>query len=323
MTHPDDGTTRRSSRGNVRRGDNPYRAHTFEELAGLPTCFRDDLLAGKRVLISGGAGGIGLALCVLFGRLGAHVITCGRNAEKLATVEQQLASIGISCRSLVTNIREPEAVDALMDDIWATEGGLDVLVNNAGGQFAARAVDISPKGWAAVVETNLYGTWFMMQSAARHWIADDGGVPRAVGSEPDRVVVNISTLADRANVGIVHTSAARAGQTQLTKSLALELAPHGIRANAIAVGVIRSPGLEHYPPEAIPSFEHNPQRRLGDVQDVAEAAVYLAAPCGSFITGSVIEVAGGGNIWGEYWATGKPQWFEVPPPRYPEDSGSD
>ena len=151
----------------------------------------------------------------------------------------------------------------------------------------------------------------MTQAAVQRWVAEDDGEARPVGVEPDRSVVNISTLTGQGSVGVPHTSAARAGQIQLTRSLALEFAPHGVRANAIAVGVVRSPGLVNYPAEARPSFDHNPQRRLGDVHDVAEAAVYLAGPAASFITGSVVEVAGGANIWGEYWPLGKPDWFLV------------
>ncbi len=291
--------------------DDPFRSHTFDELAALPTVFRDDLFSGQTVLVSGAAGGIGLAIATLFGRLGATVVTCGRNAEKLAAVEEQLGSIGIECWSVPMTIRDPHEVASLMDTVWERAGGLDVLVNNAGGQFAAAALDISPNGWAAVVETNLYGTWYMMQEAARRWIADDGGEPRALGTVPDRSIVNISTLTGRGSVGIPHTNAARAGQVQITKSLALEWAPHGIRANAIAVGVVRSPGLVHYPPEARPSFDHNPQRRLGDVHDIAQAAVYLSAPSGDYITGTVLDVAGGENVWGEYWAIGKPDWYVI------------
>lgn len=288
-----------------------YKSHTFEELVELPTVFRDDLFAGKVVLVSGAAGGIGMATATLFGRLGATLVTCGRNADKLADVEKKLASIGVECWSMQMTIRDPEQVAALMDAVWERHGGLDILINNAGGQFAAEALDISPKGWAAVVETNLYGTWYMMQEAARRWIADDGGEHRPLGTMPDRSVVNMSTLTGRGGVGIPHTNAARAGQIQLTKSLALEWAPHGIRANAISIGVVASEGLTNYPAEAKPSFDHNPQRRLGDVHDVAQAAVYLSAPSGDFVTGSVIEVAGGENVWGEYWPLGKPEWFVI------------
>lgn len=271
--------------------DDPEQSHTFEELARLPTVYRDDLFNDQTVLVSGAAGGIGLAIATLFGRLGATIVTCGRDADKLAAVESQLASIGVASWSIPMTIRDPDQVAALMDAVWERQGGLDVLVNNAGGQFPATALDISPKGWAAVVETNLSGTWYMMQEAARRWIDDDGNKPRPKGTVPDRSIVNISTLTGRGSVGIPHTNAARAGQTQLTKSLALEWAPHGIRANAIAVGVIRSPGLRHYPPEARPSFDHNPQRRIGDVHDVAQAAVYLSARSGEYITGSVVEVS--------------------------------
>ncbi len=289
----------------------PYRSHSFDELASLPTVYRDGLFADRTVLVSGAAGGIGLAIATLFGRLGATIVTCGRDPEKLAAVEEQLGSIGIDCWSVPMTIREPDQVADLMDRVWARQGGLDVLVNNAGGQFAAPSLDISPKGWAAVVETNLYGTWYMMQEAGRRWTADDGGEPRSLGTVPDRSVVNISTLTGRGSVGIPHTNAARAGQIQLTKSLALEWAPHGIRANAIAVGVVQSPGLVNYPPEARPSFDHNPQRRLGDVHDIAQAAVYLSAPSGDYITGTLLEVAGGEGIWGEYWAIGKPDWYLI------------
>ncbi len=294
-----------------RAEDDPYRSRSFEELAALPIVFRDDLFAGQRVLVSGGAGGIGLALCTLFGRLGARIVTCGRDAAKLERVAEQLASIEVECTTHAMTIRNPAQVAELMDAVWQRAGGLDVLVNNAGGQFAAPALDVTPKGWAAVVETNLYGTWYMMQEAARRWIAEDGGKPRPLGSPPTRSIVNVSTLTGRGSVGIPHTAAARAGQIQLTKSLALEWAPHGIRANAVAVGVVRSPGLAHYPPEARPSFDHNPQRRLGDVHDVAQACVYLAAPSSEYVTGSVLNVDGGESIWGEYWALGKPDWFKI------------
>ena len=202
----------------------------------------------------------------------------------------------------ILRARDPEEVEALLSDTWSKFGRLDLVVNNAGGQFAAPATDISPKGWAAVLETNLYGPWFVMQAAARAWIENGSG-----GS-----IVNIGTVTGRASVGIPHTAAARAGAAGLAASLSVEWAPHDIRINTIAVGVVRSPGLVNYPDEARPSFDHNPQRRLGDVQDIAQAVAFLGSPVtASFVTGEVFHVAGGEQVWGEYWALGKPEYFQI------------
>ena len=131
-----------------------------------------------------------------------------------------------------------------IQETWEQHNRLDLVVNNAGGQFPAPAEEITPKGWAAVVETNLYGPWFVMQEAARQWIEKEQG-----GS-----IVNIGTITGRSSVGIPHTAAARAGAAGLAASLSVEWAPHDIRINTVAVGVVRSPGLANYPAEARPSF---------------------------------------------------------------------
>ncbi len=273
-----------------------------DELATLPTVFAPGLFDGKVVLVSGGAGGIGMATCMLFGRLGATVATCGRDAAKLDGFEQAMTRHAIPCFSQAMSIRDPEQVAGLMDAVWERHGRLDVLVNNAGGQFAAPALEITPKGWHAVVETNLYGTWYMMQEAAKRWVA----------REQAGCVINIATLTGRGVPGIPHTAASRAGAINLSKTLSVEWAPHGIRVNCVAVGVVASPGLAHYPQTARASFDHNPMRRMGDVHDVSQACVYLAAPSGSFITGSVLTVDGGEDCWGEYWPLGKPDYFKIP-----------
>ena len=279
----------------------PYASHSDEELAALPTVFREGLFTDQVVLVTGGAGGIGRATCMLFGRLGATIVACGRDAEKLAGLAALLEKHRIPCATHAMSVRDPEQVAQLMDAVWERHGRLDVLINNAGGQFAAPALDITPKGWHAVVETNLYGTWFTMQAAARRW--RDAGRPGCV--------VNIATITGRATPGIPHTAAARAGAINLSRSLSVEWAPLNIRINCIAVGIVASPGLSNYPQSARPSFEHNPMRRTGDVQDIAEACVYLAAPSGNFITGTVLEVTGGAHVWGEYWPLGKPDYFKV------------
>ncbi|MDP6981193.1 MAG: SDR family oxidoreductase [Myxococcota bacterium] len=280
----------------------PYVIHTDAELAALPCAFRDDLFAGQVALVTGGAGGIGRAICILLGRLGARIVTCGRDQAKLDQLAESLAELDIPCQTERMTIRDPEQVADLFTAAHEEQGRVDLVVNNAGGQFPSPAVDLSPRGWAAVVETNLYGTWFVMQAAAREWIARE-----QAGS-----IVNIGTITGRGSVGIPHTAAARAGAQNLATGLCVEWAPHDIRINTVAVGVVRSPGLLHYPPEARPSFDHNPQRRLGDVHDVALAVAFLGSPEASgYITGEVTHVAGGGQAWGEYWAMGKPDWFKV------------
>ena len=280
----------------------PYSSWSDTDLSSLTHGFRDDLYAGQVALVTGGAGGIGRAICMLLSRLGAQVVTCGRDEAKLKELQESFARQDVDIFGRAANVREPEEVQALLRDTWDEFGRLDLVVNNAGGQFAAPANDISPKGWAAVLETNLYGPWFVMQAAAKAWIENG-----SAGS-----IVNIGTITGRASVGIPHTAAARAGAAGLAASLSVEWAPHDIRINTIAVGVVRSPGLVNYPDAARPSFDHNPQRRLGDVQDIAQAVAFLGSSVtASFITGEVFHVAGGEQVWGEYWALGKPEYFQI------------
>ena len=284
-----------------RSGDDPYHSHSFEELCALPIAYREDLFVGSVILITGGGGAIGTAMATLFGRLGATIVACGRTQETLDVLVERLGSIGVDAHAVAMTVRDPEQVADLVDVAWDRCGQLDVVINNAGGQFSSPALDITPKGWHAVVETNLYGPWYVMQAAARRWVD---------GSRPGNIV-NISTIQGRAGVGIPHTAASRAGGVALTRSLAVEWAPHQIRVNSIAVGVIASEGLKTYPPEARASFGHNPMRRLGDVWDVAQGAAYLAGPTGDFVTGTHLEITGGEHVWGEYWPLGKPDWFRV------------
>jgi citronellol/citronellal dehydrogenase len=280
----------------------PYLGQTDDELMQAPTVFRDGLLRGQVVLVSGGGGGIGRAICFLFGRLGASVIACGRDEATLARLAANLERLGVPNFTRAMTIRDPLQVAALMDAAWTRFGRLDVVINNAGGQFAAPALDISPKGWHAVIETNLYGTWYMMQEAGRRWIAR---------GEQGSIVSMVLPVHHGPGVGIPHTMASRAGQIAASRTLAVEWAPHGIRVNCIALGNFASPGLERYPPTARRSFTANPMRRLGDVHDVAEACVYLSAPSGRFITAEVLTVDGGGQAWGEFWPLGRPAHFRM------------
>ena len=274
-----------------------------EALATLPTVYRDNLFAGKVVLVSGAGSGIGKAIAFLFARLGATLAICGRKVDKLEDSAEKLRALsGREVFIYPMTIREPKQVDALLSAVWERFGGLDVMVNNAGGQFAAHAMDFSVKGWNAVIDTNLNGTWYMMQGAARRWVAQ--GKPGSI--------VTIAAAVDRGLPGMAHTAASRAGVISLSRTLAVEWAEYGIRLNCIGAGAIESTGFNNYQEENVPGFYTcNPMKRAGDVQDIAEAVVYLAAPSGKFITGEVINVEGGMMLWGEFWPAGKPDYFKV------------
>ena len=190
-----------------------------------------------------------------------------------------------------------------MDATWERFGALDVLVNNGGGQFHAGGNRLlASSGWNAVIDTNLNGTWYMMQAAARRWRDK---------AQPGNIV-NIVAVVDRGMPQVAHTCAARAGVIYLSKTLSTEWAPLDIRVNCIAPGSIASEGFSVYPPEAVEKFRYsNPMQTLGDVIDIAHAVVYLAGPSGKFITGSVLTVDGGHQQWGENWPGGIPDYFRV------------
>lgn len=276
-----------------------------EALAALPTVYRDDLFAGKVVLVSGAGSGIGKAIAFLYARLGATLVICGRKPDKLENCAEKLRALsGRDVYWHPMTIRDPEQVEDLLSAAWDRHGSIDVLVNNAGGQFAAQAMDFSHKGWNAVIDTNLNGTWYMMQGAARRWVRQG----KRGGS-----IVTIAAAVDRGLPGMAHTAASRAGVIALSKTLAVEWAEHGIRVNCIGAGAIESNGFNNYKDENVPGlFRTNPMLRAGDVQDVAEAVVYLTAPSGKYITGETVNIDGGMVLWGEFWPAGMPDYFQPP-----------
>lgn len=278
------------------------RAYGFDDsdLATLPTVYAPGSFAGKTVLISGGAGGIGRATAWLLGRCGARIVICGRNEAKLAGAVEAMRNGGVNASSHVIDIRKPELVDDTMDAIVAETGGFDILINSAGGQFPQAAIDFSVKGWNTVVATNLDGTWFMMQAAARRWRD-----ARRPGS-----IVNIVVVTERGLYGVAHTVAARAGVIGLSRNLAVEWAQYGIRINCIAPGAIETKGWNVYAPEAVATYaKGSPMMQVGTAWDVAEACAYLGGPAGRYVTGEVLHVAGGSQLWGDTWTIQTPDYF--------------
>ncbi len=254
--------------------------------------FRPDLLKDRVVAVTGGGSGIGRAIVLECAALGAKMAIGARKQERLAETAAELEAGGAACYHAPLDIRDEDSVAAWVDGVHAHYGRIDVLVNNAGGQFPSNALDIRPKGWRAVIDTNLNGTWFMTQAAARHMVRDGGG----------RIISIVANMW-RGFPGMAHTGAARAAVDNLTKTLALEWAKHGILVNAVAPGVIQSTGLDTYPEEvrtAVISQMHTciPLKRLGRVEDVAWAVVYLAGPGGDFVTGETFCVDGGQAHWG-------------------------
>ena len=270
---------------------------TDAQLATGPLTFRDGLLDGRVALISGAGRGIGKAIAYQFARLGAKVAICGRNPERLDATAAGLRTLGADVLALPLTIRDPEAVGRLFDAVYDRFGKVDVLVNNAGGQYPQAAIDFSVKGWNAVIDTNLNGTWYMMQTAAQRW--------RDTGTKGS--IANIVAVVWRGMPGIAHTCAARAGVIYLSKTVAIEWAPLGIRVNCVAPGIIATEGMQVYPDEARREFpKSNLMGRFGEVRDVADAVTYLSGPSGAFVTGEVMVVDGGNQIWGQQWTIPQP-----------------
>lgn len=275
---------------------------TDDELATIPIALAPGMFAAKTVVISGAGSGIGRAVAHWFARLGARVVLCGRKVEKLEATAAALARYGTEVMIYPLSIRDPEAVAAMFDAAWDRFGRVDILVNNAGGQFPQAAIDFAPKGWAAVIDTNLNGTWYMMQAAARKW--RDAGIPGSI--------VNVATVIWRGMPGVAHTCAARAGVIYGSKTVAVEWAPLNIRVNCVAPGIIATEGMAVYSDEARADMPNtNLMRRFGQVEDVANAVCYLAGDAGGFITGEVLTIDGGNQLWGDQWTIPKPDFFRV------------
>ena len=281
----------------------PRFGFTNEELAAHPTVYRDDLMKDQTVIITGGGTGMGKAMAFLAARLGANVVLCGRTATKLeeaqAAIEQLVGRLPMV---VPMSIRDPDQVEAMLDAVLDHYGRIDTLINNAGGQFPQNAIDFSRKGWLAVMDLNLNGTWWMMQETAKRWIA---------AGKPGNIV-NIVATTERGMPQSAHCCAARSGVLYLSKTLSTEWAPHKIRVNCVAPGIVETEGFGVYPDEALKRFHlANPMKERGDAWDIAESVIYLAAPSGKFITGEVITVDGGQNQWGVNWPAGIPDYFDV------------
>jgi citronellol/citronellal dehydrogenase len=253
--------------------------------------FQSHLFKGKVALVTGGGSGIGYEIAKQLLELGAVVYIGSRKQERIEKAVQELQTIG-PCIGLLIDIREPESVKIAAQSIEEESKRLDILINNAGGQFPSPAEMISPKGFNAVINNNLNGTWNVIYEMANRFL-----LPQKEGT-----IINIVLNNYRGTPGMSHSAAARAGVQNLTMSLAVEWANRGIRINSIAPGIIQSSGLGQYPEALVAGVaKHIPMKRLGSVEEVAWLCLFLASPMATYITGDTIYVDGGARLWGDIW----------------------
>jgi citronellol/citronellal dehydrogenase len=256
-----------------------------------PSVFRQGLFEGQHAFVTGGGTGIGWSIAAELRMLGANVTIASRSEEKLRAGAESLRAVDGAgeVHWTVCNIREEESIASAVESAHGAHGPITLLINNGGGQFPSPAMAIRRKGWDAVIETNLTGTFLMTQAFGRQ-------------VEESGAVVNIIAQMWNGFPMMAHTGAARAGVENLTKTLAFELAPGGVRVNAVAPGVILSSGVESYS-EADRAFffgsaEFIPAGRLGSPREVAAATVFLLSPAAAFITGTTLRVDGGEPMLG-------------------------
>jgi citronellol/citronellal dehydrogenase len=253
------------------------------------TVLRSDANAGRVVLVTGGGTGIGRATALTFARTGGRVAICGRRPEPLAEAEAEIAAAGGECLAVTADVREPDAVEEVVSQTLDRFGAIDVLVNNAGGQFVAAAEDISANGWRAVNRLAVDAAWNVTRSVATRSM-----IPRRSG-----VVVFIGFSPRRGVPGMAHASAARAAVENLASSLSGEWSRYGIRSVCVAPGTILTEGLRQYGEERIAEWERTvPLGRLGTAEDVAEVIAFVASDGGAYVTGTTLVVDGGVDAWG-------------------------
>lgn len=254
------------------------------------TIFRDGLFAGQTIIISGGGTGIGRAVARELAALGAGVVLCSRSLDHLVPTRDEIVAAGGHATAVACNIRDPESVEAFFSAVAAEHGPVTGLFNNAGGQFISPAEAISPRGWHAVVETNLTGTFLMARAAFHHGLGEHGGA-----------IVNMAMEMWTGFPGMAHSGAARAAVVNLTQTLAREWGQHGIRVNAVAPGLIDTGGMRNYGAETVARLRHVaegiPAARMGTEAEVAAAVVFLLSPGAGFISGATLRVDGGGTAY--------------------------
>jgi NAD(P)-dependent dehydrogenase (short-subunit alcohol dehydrogenase family) len=277
----------------------------MRDKAGMTDSLRPGLFAGRTALVTGGGSGIGRVIARRFAALGAQVVLAGRHQETLAAAQDEIGAAGGTALAHPTDIRQVDQVDALVKAALDRFGRIDFVVNNAGGQFPARPSEISDRGWRAVVDLNLNGTWNVLSRVGPHLLAQRFGA-----------VVNVVHVYvfGRGAPTFAHSGAARAGVVNLTRSLAAYWARHDVTINALAPGSIDTTALREKEYAALMAdYEAQqkkdiPAHRLGTPEEMAEICAFLCSPAARYINGSVIVADGAQYLgaWSDPWDMEKP-----------------
>ena len=250
--------------------------------------FIPTLLKGQVAIVTGGGTGIGLAIAKRLGELGATIVIGSRNAENLEKGSAALRHAGLDPLAVQVDVRNPEQVDEMVHRTVRHYGRIDILVNNAAGNFVCRAEELSPNGWNAVIGIVLNGSFFCSRAVGQHMIARGGG---------GAIVSILANYVWTGSAGTVHSAAAKAGVMSMTQTLAAEWAQHRIRVNAVAPGPVESPGAARQlwdTPEAVQRVtDMVPLKRWGRPEEIADAVAFLTAPGSGYITGEILTVDGG------------------------------
>ncbi|MDQ3261292.1 MAG: SDR family oxidoreductase [Pseudomonadota bacterium] len=252
--------------------------------------FKENLLQGKRILVTGGGTGLGRAMAEKYLELGADIYICGRRKSVLDETAQELTAVhGGSVKTFDIDIRNAAAVDQMIEKIWE-DGPLTGLVNNAAGNFISRTEDLSPRGFDAIANIVLHGTFYVTQGVSKRWIKD-----KVKGS----VISILTTWVWTGSPFVVPSAMAKTGVDAMTKSLAVEWGRYGIRLNAIAPGPIYTKGAwDRLSPgkDALSRSEDNPMGRIGELSEIQNLATFLMADGCDWLTGQTIALDGAGYL---------------------------
>jgi NAD(P)-dependent dehydrogenase (short-subunit alcohol dehydrogenase family) len=261
--------------------------------------FKEGLLKGKRILVTGGGTGLGKEIAKRYAELGAELWIAGRRGGVLdATAKEISTQYGASVKTHSVDIRDAQAVDAMVERVWAESGPLTGLVNNAAGNFISPTKDLTPNGFNAIANIVFHGTFYVTQAVGKRWIA---------GGHKGTVLSILVTWVHTGSPYVVPSAMSKAGLHVMTKSLAVEWGRYGIRLNAIAPGPFPTEGAQkRLRPEG--GFEGssslNPMRRIGRMEELQNLATFLMADGCEWLTGETVAVDGGG-----YLATGSGGYF--------------